>query len=122
MRPETESAGVLVTPPTAAEVESAPADAGRRVVLSALGALALARTARAQSAGAATTSTLQERGDPFLALFHRATQGFRLPDWEAAQALGYEAWLDQQLAPETIDDSAVAAKLAPLASLGMSAA
>jgi len=55
--------------------------------------------------------------DPVLALVQRITQGFNLAEYERARTLGYEAYLEEQLHPETIDDSAMDAKLAAYATL-----
>jgi uncharacterized protein (DUF1800 family) len=59
--------------------------------------------------------------DDLTHLLGRATFGFRLADWEEARAIGYEGWLERQLAPESIDDSALDAALAAsLPTLAMS--
>src|SRR5512145_3266788 len=42
--------------------------------------------------------------DPVLALVQRITQGFELAEYERARAMGYDAYLDEQLAPLSIDD------------------
>src|SRR5512144_1979835 len=39
------------------------------------------------------------RQDPVLTLVQRITQGFSLPEYERAKALGYEAYLEEQLQP-----------------------
>ena len=53
--------------------------------------------------------------DPDSTLLHvmrRTTFGFSPDEWEAARELGWEAWLETQLQPETLDDSAVEAAIA----------
>lgn len=57
--------------------------------------------------------------DPLLHLLHRATWGPRPDDVAYARSLGYEAWLDEQLQPEQIDDSQVEARLQKLPILSM---
>jgi uncharacterized protein (DUF1800 family) len=60
------------------------------------------------------------RRDPVLALVHRITQGFNLAEYQRARALGYEAYLEEQLDPLSIDDSVMDAKLASYVTLGLS--
>ena len=50
--------------------------------------------------------------DPLLALVHRVTQGFTLDEWELAQQLGYEGYLEHHLAPEGIDVEALETSIA----------
>jgi hypothetical protein len=45
--------------------------------------------------------------DPLLTLMHRITFGFTLAEYERAQSLGYEGYLEEQLEPLTVDDSAM---------------
>jgi len=40
-------------------------------------------------------------------LLHHATNGFTLPDLIELRSMGYDAWLEWQLDPDSIDDSAV---------------
>jgi uncharacterized protein (DUF1800 family) len=47
-------------------------------------------------------------------LLHRATYGVRPGELERARRMGVEAWLDEQLHPERIDDSEAEAELARL--------
>ena len=55
-------------------------------------------------------------------LLHRVTFGIRPGELERARQMGIEAWLDEQLHPERIDDSAVDAQVAALfPTLGKSA-
>lgn len=55
-------------------------------------------------------------------LLHRTTYGVRSGELERARTMGMEAWLDEQLDPESIDDSATDAALeARFPSLGLSA-
>jgi hypothetical protein len=51
---------------------------------------------------------------------NRFTFGVRPGDVERVRAMGLEKWLDEQLHPEKINDSAVEARLAPLRTLNMS--
>lgn len=55
------------------------------------------------------------------ALLSRATFQPRAVDHDAVRTLGAEAWLERQLAPETIDDAALDARLAPYGWLGRTA-
>ncbi len=54
-----------------------------------------------------------------LHLLSRATDGPRPGDVARVQAIGARAWLEQQLAPQRLDDRLVAAKLATLRSLSL---
>ena len=49
--------------------------------------------------------------DPVARLLRRATMGLTADDLTTARKLGYAAWLDQQLRPTRIDDSAVTTAL-----------
>ena len=51
---------------------------------------------------------------------NRLTFGARPGDVERVQAMGVDRWIEQQLAPEKIDDSRLEARLAPLRTLRMS--
>ena len=51
---------------------------------------------------------------------NRFTFGVRPGDVERVRAMGLDKWLDQQLHPERIDDSALEARLAPFRTLKMS--
>jgi uncharacterized protein (DUF1800 family) len=51
---------------------------------------------------------------------NRFTFGVRPGDVERVRAMGLDKWLDQQLHPEKIDDSALEARLAPFRTLKMS--
>ncbi|MEM9801776.1 MAG: DUF1800 domain-containing protein [Planctomycetota bacterium] len=62
------------------------------------------------------------RRDDVLVLLGRATFGFTPDDAAHARALGAGGWLDEQLAPQTIDDSALEARLAAYPMLGMDGA
>jgi hypothetical protein len=55
-----------------------------------------------------------------LTLIHRATQGFQSGAFEEAQGMGYGAWLEWQLAPESIDDTALDAILGGFPNMTMS--
>ncbi|MSR62535.1 MAG: DUF1800 domain-containing protein [Planctomycetes bacterium] len=85
--------------------------AHRRGLLTALSGGALSPLARPDPA---------PQRDALLALVQRITQGFNLAEYERARALGYEAYLEEQLAPESIDDSATDLRLQNYPSLGMS--
>src|SRR5437764_332657 len=50
--------------------------------------------------------------DPVAHLLHRTTFGVPPGELDRARRMGIEAWLDEQLHPERIDDSAVDAALA----------
>ena len=50
---------------------------------------------------------------------NRLTFGPRPGDLDQVLALGVDKWIDQQLQPETIDDSALNALLGPLRTLNM---
>lgn len=54
-------------------------------------------------------------------VLNRLAFGPRPGDIEKVQAIGVEKWLEQQLSPESINDSAAQARLAPLKTLNMSA-
>ena len=84
-----------------------------------LQASAAAQLARPPS----STSTQQNaRNEPDLRfLMHHATMGFSVPDYFAAQNLGWSAYLEQQLDPGSIDDAAVDSVLALLPTLPKSA-
>ena len=57
-----------------------------------------------------------------LTLLARGTFGFREADLTRLVAIGRDAWLDEQLDPASIDDSACDARLAPYTWLGQDAA
>ncbi len=76
--------------------------AGARARLTTLGGLA----------GAAAHPAPLPARDPVLALVQRITQGFELGEYERARALGYEAYLEEQLEPFALDDSALESRLA----------
>ncbi|MGH9914041.1 MAG: DUF1800 family protein, partial [Pyrinomonadaceae bacterium] len=57
-----------------------------------------------------------------LHVLNRLTFGARPGDVERVRAMGVDKFIEQQLNPEKIDDSAVVAKLAPFPSLTMSIA
>ena len=59
--------------------------------------------------------------DELVTLMHHATQGFTLDELARAEAMGYGAWLDEQLDPASIDDSAMDQILAGLPNLPLSA-
>jgi uncharacterized protein (DUF1800 family) len=59
-------------------------------------------------------SRLAPTTDPAIHLLHRTTYGAPPGEVDRARRMGYQAWLDEQLHPETIDDSAVEAAVAAL--------
>jgi len=85
--------------------------AGRRGLLGVLGGGALGSLGPPERA---------PHRDPLLTLVSRITQGFELAEYERAKAMGYHAYLEEQLAPETIDDFEMDARMASYASLAMS--
>jgi uncharacterized protein (DUF1800 family) len=64
-------------------------------------------------------NTAVTTADPLLHLLHRATWGPRPDDVAHARSLGCEAWLDEQLRPEQIDDSHLETRLQKLPILNM---
>ena len=58
--------------------------------------------------------------DPVLTLVQRITQGFNLAEYERAKAMGYEAYLEEQLQPLAIDDSEMDERLLKFPTLGLS--
>jgi len=76
--------------------------ASRRGILSILGGSSL---------GSLPEPPRAQHRDPILTLVHRITQGFNINEYERARALGYEAYLEEQLNPESIDDSEVETRL-----------
>ena len=59
------------------------------------------------------------RRDALAALVERTSFGFRPDEYERARALGYEGYLEEQLHPEAIDDSACEARLAAFPSIAL---
>jgi hypothetical protein len=71
---------------------------------------------------AGITARFSQSTDRVAHLLHRTTFGVRPGELERARQMGIEAWLDEQLHPERIDDSAVEAQVAALfPTLGKSA-
>ena len=60
------------------------------------------------------------RRDPLLLLMQRVTQGFHPFEYERARGMGYQAWLEEQLAPAGLDDSALETRLGHFTGLTMS--
>ncbi|MFT7677951.1 MAG: hypothetical protein ACI8QC_001937 [Planctomycetota bacterium] len=95
----------------------------RRALLGLGGAaavLASAPEARAQAAqiplaGGANTQYREDLG----ALISRGTYGYKVGDLQLARQLGFSGWLDDQLNPVGIDDSALDARLAQFPTLTM---
>ena len=88
----------------------------RRVVSLSLGLLAMAGCvpfARLNPVGQRSELTESERVAHVLS---RLTFGARPGDAQRVDSIGVDRWIDQQLHPETISDSAVAVALAPLLS------
>ena len=82
----------------------------------------LAALGSGASAGGATPVAPPERvrHDPVLTLVQRITNGFHLGEYQRAKALGYEAYLEEQLDPDAIDDSALEERLIRYTVLRMS--
>lgn len=82
---------------------------------------AFAQRARAQtriSLGQQTAARSASAGD-LRFLVDRITNGWNAEVWARAVELDYAPWLEEQLAPASIDDSAMSAMLAPFATLTM---
>jgi uncharacterized protein (DUF1800 family) len=82
---------------------------------------AFAHRARAQagiSRGRPATDKLLPTGD-LRFLVDRITNGWNAEVWAHVQAVEYAPWLEEQLAPASIDDSAMTAMLAPFTTLSM---
>ena len=80
----------------------------RRNFLKLSGATALAAGVSPEMAAlwrAPTPHTAAQTTDPVLHLLNRISYGVRPEAYERAQQIGYEAYLDEQLNPESIDDS-----------------
>lgn len=60
------------------------------------------------------------RRDPLLLLMQRITHGFHPAEYERARGMGYQAWLEEQLAPAGLDDSALETRLTHFTGLTMS--
>src|SRR5262249_9162612 len=58
--------------------------------------------------------------DPVLNLVNRITQGFNHEEYLRAKAMGYEAYLEEQLDPLSIDDSAMDFRLTKWPTLNLS--
>lgn len=70
----------------------------------------------------ALTAPFSRSNDRVAHMLHRATFGVAPGELERARKMGVEAWLDEQLHPERIDDSAAEDRVAELfPTLGMSA-
>lgn len=78
--------------------------------------------ARPQVAWAAGRSQAMPPPPPEVHLLNRASFGPTPAERARVRAIGLEAWIEEQLAPESIDDGAVEDALEPLASLGWSGA
>ena len=71
------------------------------------------------AAGKKTSSTMEERQRAAHAL-NRLTFGARPGDVDRVAAMGVDKWIEQQLHPDKINDSALETRLAPLRTLSMS--
>ncbi|MFO0982754.1 MAG: DUF1800 domain-containing protein [Planctomycetota bacterium] len=76
--------------------------------------------AHVAQAGSGVTLNRPRRKDDILFLVNRTTQGYTQEWYEYAKSRGYANFLEQQLAPQTIDDSAMDQLLTAYPSLGMS--
>lgn len=74
---------------------------------------------RKKTAGAVEASPLT-RQERVLQALNRLTFGPRPGDVAAVEAMGLDKWIDQQLHPETIDDSALEARLAAYPAMRLS--
>jgi len=75
--------------------------------------------ASGQSSAAASVPQMDEEKRA-LHVLNRLTFGPRPGDVDLVSKMGVDKWIEQQLHPDTIDDSAVGARLAPLRTLNMS--
>ena len=82
---------------------------------------ALARSGpRVRPLGAAGQGAIGDRpNSPLLRLIHHTTQGYQEAAYSEAKGMGYEAWLEWQLDPDSIDDSAMDAVLVGFPTLTM---
>src|SRR5689334_5409337 len=96
----------------------------RRCILTAGGFLTLGtaaagfltlRSDRAAAAGASEKAL--DSNQTILHVLNRLAFGPRPGDADAVRSIGIHRWIDQQLHPDTIDDSAAQGKLANLTSL-----
>ena len=83
------------------------------------GALFLLVAPSGAAAGQAPPDPDDEERVRIVHLLQRATYGARPEDVAAVRAIGAEAWIERQLRPETIDDSALAARLAPFRAVNL---
>ena len=96
--------------------------AGGTAAAAGLAAPALGAWPRPELAWAAGCSEPMRDPSPALHLLSRASFGPSRSELARLERMGASAWLEEQLAWESIDDRAVDAALAPLESLGWSAA
>ena len=87
----------------------------RRTFLKLSGAAAVAATLNPAWAA----PPRQADSDPILHLLNRISYGVRPDELDHARSIGYEAYLDEQLNPATIDDAGMDARLAWLPVLNM---
>ena len=79
------------------------------------------KKSKSKNAQAAAPAQMQmEDNKRIVHALNRFTFGVRPGDVERVRAMGLDKWLDQQLHPERIDDSALEARLAPFRTLKMS--
>jgi len=79
------------------------------------------KKSKSKNASAAAPAQMQiEDNKRVVHALNRFTFGVRPGDVERVRAMGLDKWLDQQLHPERIDDSALEARLAPFRTLKMS--
>ena len=76
----------------------------------------------AGAGGQGAERTAQKRRGTILALVQRISQGFNQAEYDRAVAMGYDAYLEEQLDYLAIDDSAMEPRLANFPTLGMSPA
>src|ERR1051325_5753531 len=76
-----------------------------------LSAAGLAQAATTKVAGPNPPDTSLPAPSPLFVLLSRTSFGIRDDQWQHAFAIGYDAYLDEQLNPERIDVSALEAQL-----------
>ena len=95
------------------------------VVLSVAALVAADKSSKSKHRDTANATPMQmqmqmEDGKRIVHMLNRFTFGVRPGDVERVRAMGLDKWLDEQLHPERIDDSALESRLAPFRTLKMS--
>jgi uncharacterized protein (DUF1800 family) len=94
-------------------------DVSRREFVKLLGAAWAAASLNPALGWGSPPARAQQAADPLLHLLNRITWGVRPEDLTWATVIGYEAYLEEQLHPERLDDSAMDALLTELPILMM---